>query len=468
MARTAYSDLAWSMEDDEVVAEIAEGGSEGSEEVLNGDETVEGEMLEMDEAGDAVDETEAKVDQLEETAANLEAIYMAMESFKKSGGMSKEVAFAFQVGISNSIAKYPSLTLSRSAGQPALESFGSASTRMAQTVASLEGLRQILSDFWTMIMKQINKLTAYIRNWFLKVLDAAPRLKKRAEAISERAKDTTGTMGEKKVDLSLVRTLSLARKPVTGAQLIAALGSIEEAAKARLTAKSADDYEKTMDSLLEIMEKAVEGKMEEATKGGVSYQNMLELHAKTSSSLFKAKSVSGDNAKRFGDDTSAMMSDEILGGKAFISKQPVAGKHEGDFKRMAAASGDEIGAHDLKAKATESSGQFETLSTSNVIAIADKVADICETIIGYKKGWEGRESQQKRMDTEVKKAISSSEKDSETDGAKGKTIRSVGSAISTGWRKGVAFESSLINFSINVGRASLSYCDRSLGQYKKA
>lgn len=413
MARTAYSDLAWSMEDDEVVAEIAEGGGEGAEEVLNGDETVEGEMLEMDEAGDAVEETEDKVDDLEETAANLEAIYMAMESFKKTGGMSKEVAFAFQIGISNAIAKYPSLTLSRSAGQPALESFGSASTRQAQTIASLEGLRQILSDFWTMIMKQINKLTAYVRNWFLKVLDAAPRLKKRAEAISERAKDTTGTMGEKKVDLALVRTLSLARKPVTGAQLISALGSIEEAAKARLTVKSAADYEKTMDKLLEIMEKAVEGKLGEMTgntssEGPVqakAYQTLLVEHAKQSSSLFSAKSVSGENAKRFGEDTAAMMSDEILGGKAFISKQPVEGKHEGDFKRMAAASGDEIGAHDLKAKATESSGQFETLSTSNVIAIADKVADICETIIGYKKGWEGRESQQKRMDTDRKSVV---------------------------------------------------------------
>lgn len=498
MARSNLAGLAWSMEDEEIIAELGEGGGGEVTEDLAGTETPEAAIIEVDEASDAVEETEDKIEELENDAESLESIFMAMEGFKRNGGMTKDVALVAQIGIENIIAKYPSLSL-RGVGQPSIESFGSSGGRLSATVTSCEGIRQLLSDFWAMIMKQVNKLTAYIRNWYLKVLDAAPRLKKRAEAISQKAGNTVGAIDQKKIDISVLKDLSFGGKPIQPGALATQLGKLKDACENILQAKTADAYETSMNAYLDIMEKAVEGKLstegytysievdlvnhdrnarqeaarkaanqgpqlpaEEAKKVEKTLSDMINVSEKG----LEAPNASNvtDASKRFPEGVTVKGTPEIIGNTIIIVK---TGKDPKQIKNYATNTGLSLDKKDLK-KTVESSGQFETMTTSQVSTVADIVAAICTQVMDYKKSWEGREKQQKRMDSEVKKAIASSEKSTEENSSViAKQVRECGGAVKEIWQKGIQFESNLINFAIKTSRSALTYCERSLSEHKK-
>lgn len=492
MARSNLSRLAWSMEDEEILAEMAEeAGEAGEGEDLSGEDSVEAEVIEVQEADQQVAETDAAIEDTITDAESMESIYYAMEGFRRTGGMSKDVAFMAQVGLDNVLARYPHLSL-RDIGQPSLESFGSAGSRLSRTTASMEGIRQMLSDFWAMIMKQINKLTAYIRNWYLKVLDAAPRLKKRAEAIAEKAGNVSGTIENKKIDVGVLRELSFAGKPVAKAQLIKSLEVFKDGIDTALSPKSADGYETAMTELLDILEKAVDGKLDSErdaavaqkaavtnpdgsiktpavdAKAAVSYKQALEKALKVTTDKFGTfESKAGDD-KRWNDKLTPTLSPELLGNKCVVKVELTTPANAG-LKDIASGYYVKMDNKNPKQKSLDSTGSFETLSTGDVETVAKTVADICEQIMVYKKAWEGREKQQKRMDSEVKKAISQSEKSG--DDGEGKTtakqVRECGDAIQKAWRNGVQFESQLINFGIKTGRAALTYCERSLNEHKK-
>ena len=492
MARSNLAGLAWSMEDEEIIAELGEGGGGEVAEDLAGTETPEAAIIEVDEASDAVEETEDKIEDLEGDAEALENIYLAMEGFKRNGGMSKDVALMAQIGIENIISKYPTLSL-RKVGQPSIESFGSSGGRLSSTVVSCEGIRQLLSDFWAMIMKQVNKLTAYIRNWYLKVLDAAPRLKKRAEAISQKAGNTVGAIDQKKIDISVLKDLSLAGKAIQPGALATQLGVLKDACAAVLAAKTADAYETGMNAYMDLMEKAVEGKLgAEAVgakaavtevkdaNGNVTTAGSAAIPAQDAKSVEQALAAliktteTGlgtfaennvqDSSKRFPNGVTVTGTPEIIGNTIIIKK---IGASAAQIKNYASNTGFALDKANLK-KTVEASGQFDTMTTSQVSTVADIVAEICSQIMDYKKSWEGREKQQKRMDGEVKKAIASSEKSTEENSTTiAKQVRECGGAVKDIWAKGVQFESNVINFAIKTSRSALTYCERSLSEHKK-
>ncbi len=440
-----------------------EGGEGEGGEDLAGTDTVEAALVDVAEADAAVDTEVAELDKLEDAHESLENYYIGLRAQAKKGGLSAGEATWMQAGIESIIKPWKTLTL-KNCGMPSCESYKDG-TKATWLTASCEGVKQMLKDFWQMIMNQINKVVAYIRNWYNKVLDAAPRLKKRAEALSEKAKDTNGTAEQRKIDLSLMKVLSHGKKAVNGQQLTKALGEIKSLGAGVIAAKSAEDYEKEMTALLKNLDKVVDtGKADDADTVAA-----IREHCKKVTSVAGATKPLGDDARYKGisDKVDVKGTDEILGNKSIVVKSPKDSNWENEFKRLALNTGIEIAATNAKFD-INSSGSYETLSTSDASSIADLVADICDTIIAYKKGWEGREKQQKEMDTQVKRAVSSSEKDNDDSGTKSKIIKDVASAISVGWRRGVSFESSFINFAITVGRASLSYVERSLAQYKKA
>ena len=121
--------------------------SEGADDVvedLRGDDTVEGEMLEVQEAASDVQLDEEAVEELEEAAEGLEAIALSLESEMANGGLDPQAAqFAAhaidahtkRLGVSSSIV-------------PSMESFGGASGKLQGTQVSLEGLKDILAKIW--------------------------------------------------------------------------------------------------------------------------------------------------------------------------------------------------------------------------------------------------------------------------------------------------------------------------------
>lgn len=475
MARSVLGLLAISMADntDGVVVDdvpgVTDGMDGGEGEDLAGTDTVEAGLLDVAEADTAVDGEIAELEKTEDAHEALESIYFALEAYAKKGGVTKDVAVWVQSNIQSAIKGFPILNL-QNIGQPSVESYRDG-TRSVWLTNSLEGLGQMLKDFWAMIMKQINKVVAYIRNWYNKVLDAAPRLKKRAEALSEKANDTNGTAEAKKIDLSLMRVLSLKKKAVKGSELVSALGDIVTIADVVLAAKNADAYDTTMTSLLSTLDAVAEGgkgALDADTEAAKALKKTLNDHARTTATVAKA-STSKTEDKRFEGIKAKIdvkTTGEILGNRAIFLKTIKDSYTPTSYKEAANLTGVEMASEDIKFDVA-ASGQFDVMSTSDCGTVADSVAKLCDAIIAYKKSWEGRDAQQKRMDNEVKKAINSADKDKD-DTTKAKDVKDVANAITVGWRRGVAFETSFINFSISVGRASLSFVERSLAQYKKA
>jgi hypothetical protein len=96
----------------------------------------------------------------------------------------------------------------------------------------------------------------------------------------------------------------------------------------------------------------------------------------------------------------------------------------------------------------------------------DELSDICDHIITYKKAWEARNKQFSKMDAAAKKAVSAVEKDKEAGNVKTRIVKDIALGMSAIYQQGIRYENQLIQYLLNVGRALITWVERSFSQYK--
>jgi len=417
-------------------------------------ETVDGAAVEQVEAETEVAEEAKETDALEAESQALESLLLTLESIQASGTpMTAREARLARGWAGAIVGKYDAVD----DAMVSMESFDSTSASARALTLSMEKIGQMLKDFWNAILAQLKKLYAAVRNWYLKVLDTAPRLKKKAEAVRNRADDTNGTAKEKKVEMGLLRALHIGGKAPSASGVISGLTGVDTISGKLLTGKSAEAYESAAENIIGVIDAG--GDL--AAKKGV-FIKAVEAGVATLKSDTGATG-SGNVGDRYKDSTVTSTS-EMLGGKAILVR---IAKNTGEkFAGTVKNSGASVERFAAKEKEVSGSGQFEVLSTGDVMKICDLVISICDHVIGYKKLWDSRDTHLGKVDSAAKRAIAEVEKDKEAKSDAQRATRDVFTGVNGWLRNGVTFTSNWISYALATARAALSYGEKSLGQYK--
>lgn len=439
--------------------------------------------VEVADATDEVVEADQTVDELSEAHENLEEVSEALEEAAANGGISQESARFAHLAIKAACGRFYSPAIA--SALPSVESFTGSSSRQRNTTIALESVGTMLRSFWDAIVRQIKKLWATVKNWYLKVLDAAPRLKKKAESLAKRAGDLTGAPEEKTVSVSAMNQLHIGGKAPDPTSAKKILGDLSKSAETFLGNKTSGSYEGVFDDYEELLERTVDVPDEKfgamKTLAGFYLYDQVKngadgLAAKMTKLVDEVRSsgAGGTSApidggtKRYGDDLDAVGSQEFFGGRQFVFLRPSRTTRVGEasMARKARNTGVRLSDFKQKAKDVDGTGDFKTLSSADIRSICDEIADVCDQVITYKKAWENRDKQYDKMDRAAKKAIANVEKDKDAAPIKAKAIKDVALGMSTYYQMGVRFETQLINYCLAVSRSLITWVERSISQYK--
>ena len=418
---------------------------------IKGDETVKAEKLAVDEASDEITEEVSASDDLVEADETLESIYSVLKDAKDSGrGISHESARFMTIAIEGIRIRGMRLTTD-AIGVPSLEAFGRSSRQQSNTELSMEGVGDVLRKVWEWIKTQVKKLVAKIKNWYLKVLDAAPRLKKRAEAIKKKADSVSGSTDETTIDLSVNKLLSVdgkSPKPdqgVTNSKEMVQM--FNEALKGNPL--TGGEVTKMIDSM--------------GDDSNTEMFKRITLAVKTFNTIKKGTI----KADRYGDGWEGSSSDIVFGEKMFVARiKGATGFAPTEMKRVASSIFIGFEPALKKPKEIDSSADYTVLSTDQVGDICDNVISVCEYIIDYKKLWADREKDGDKLSRAVDKFAARVDKDKDKSGDESRKAKDTAFAIHGIWTRGIASHTNVIGYGISTGRALLTWCERSLSTYK--
>ncbi len=457
-----------------------------ADEILSAAAQPESDIADMAPDVAEMEEASSTAEALTDSSAELEEVAEALSASAAAGGISTEAAVYARLAIRGIVGRH-SMALA-DAMVPSMESFGGSSSR-ARATASMEGaITEALKSFWNAIVAKMKKLFAYVKNWVMKVFGAAPKLKARAEAISKKASNITGAAEEKTMDLSLVHQLQIGGKapdPTAAVGVAKELGKVTSGA---LGSKTSGQYEGVFTAFEEMLDEvdkmtpadtittvAAYYQANAATTSKKVVDKLNEVLDAASTGLTLATdadptrwgqgvTVTSNKAKPlFGDKmiarTDSGLRHGVVGG-ATDTSYTLARRTRDTHLRIV----DTL----AKPKDVDNSGSFKTLSSSDIKNLCNEVEDMCDSVITYKKSWEAREKYFGKMDTSAKKAIANAEKDKDEKGIKPRLVKDVALGMSTAMRAGVTYETSLMTYTLAVGRSLLTWCERSLAQYKSS
>lgn len=475
--------------------------------VDNGEVAVEEEVsAPIADATEETAEVEAEdigAEQAMDSTETLEEVEDAVVAAEADGGLDRQSAVFAHLAMKAAMGKADYDHFVRTSKIPSVESYnGGSSSRQRYTAITKEGIGTALRGFWEAIVRQIKKMWAAVKNWYLKVLDAAPRMKARAEALAKKAGDITGAATEKSFDMGGLNQLALNGKAPAPNDALATLKTVSEGADQLLGDTTSGNYEKLFDDFEEVVETVSninddefgQGKSYSGVKNvgefyRVQHNGALATSLKSIETEFytlvnkantavKASGGTVDGgSKRFGDDITVTASKELFGGKQiamFVPKKFIGKNSAGStedtltMSRYARNSGIRFIDSKEKPKDVDSSGNFKTLSGSDIRSLMDELSDICDHIMTYKKSWEKRDKQFDKMDKAAKKAIANVEKDRDTAPIKMRIVKDVSVGMSAAYQLGIRFENQFIQYCLAVGRATITWVERSLAQYKSA
>lgn len=150
---------------------------EGSEsEIAEGMSEIDSGVVDMTQDETEIDDLDMAIEEAVEDAETLEDIGDVMEESVESGeGLSPEAAEMAEIAVE---AIYNRLGIRNKTAMPAMESFGSSSSRLAATRIALEDVKETLKGIWEKIKTAFNSMMKAIKEFIFKHLSAIGMLKK--------------------------------------------------------------------------------------------------------------------------------------------------------------------------------------------------------------------------------------------------------------------------------------------------
>ena len=443
---------------------------------VDGSDTVEGHAVEAEEAEADVVEADAAAEDLQETSEALESYLEIVQDARMSRrGLTKGEAHILYVGINNAVKKV-GMDVGDIAGNVSVESFDGGRDSLGRCASLENAIVDAIKKFWEAIKNQISKMVKYVRDWWLKHLDGAARLKKKAEKLKEKASNTTGTAKEKKVKLSVHRQLSKGKSVSDIGFIKSGLDITTQLIDLTTTSRIADSFSENLDEIEKTVNEIYDSETPvTAAAVNIDFSKLTTSMKGIMSSDAKYNKVVGVDGNEF----VATVTDELPGYKIFAmakANSNFLSKFTGEsdpvkkselFKRSVEVQKPNIRYAVDKIPEIDSSAEYKTLTPSECSELCDGVIKICESIMAYKQNFDRYESATKKflnkMDGIYKKTIKGDEKSAMINPKVGKNL---GGAAASYIRGRTTAITSLIGYGNGLGRASCAYVQSSLSQYK--
>ncbi len=419
---------------------------EGADAVGDNAESLETDMIELNEDAANQDAGEAEVAEASDVVEALESLKVVLESANANGGLDRNGAAILAVTTKHLYSRVGIQNHS----SVALESFGSTSSRMGATSIALEGIKEQVKKIWDAIVAWLEKGVQWVTDYYFKVFGSAEKMKKRAAALSEKANATKGAVKNKTFDdARLVEALQ-----VGGSIPTSIVSDIAELSK-----KAGVTFGAGAEGAVKAAETAASGIAADAgTVDSITTPDMSAMLAGMSV-------VSNPESMGFGVPAEGMelyRSDEGPGGMAVVAFAPKAiTKGEAAVDMLSKISID-LGAFNPKA-AKPAKATINTLGVADAGKLADAVGKLADELIAFRAKLDKIKKAKKDLAASAKKAGAAAA--NETDKDK--------SAYWRGTQKLITATAKIIDkpvvpfsgYCLKVGKASLDLVEQSLKQY---
>ncbi len=477
-----FSSLESDIPQDDLEIEAPEEGVDETGAQLDGENIVEGDLVEAAEDEAEIEEADKEAEELEDTSDSLESFLLAAQYGKTKGGWTENEALAYGLGLD--------ATLKRLGGKadqimPSLESFGGTERERIESTISVENkIKDAIISIWEAIKRTVNKVVAFVRKWYVKIFDGASRLKRRAEAIRKKAENTTGTAKEKKIATSTLSQLHKSKSMPSAKDLVDTINSVTEAAKILTGNRLESGYGDTIDTIVKELTEVADGEGKLSTGDAITAVHKVRSSAIFAVDLPIAKNRgSNEEISKFSmtatsqnSSVELFQSGELPGGKklAHIVISSSKGDLEnGQYGRNVASSMRIAGKvvvsdHANKKVEIDSSKEVTILDPSDVVAIADATIDFCQVIIDYKLGFDKYEKKNTaalgKVDAVLRKA--NNKEDDKNGRERAEFVRGLAQGLGSLIRNRGTSVSNVISYGITLTRNSLVFGVQSLAQYK--
>lgn len=398
--------------------------------IEGGDDSMEAELLDTQAAQTEVSNTEEAVEELEEVHAGLESIARELQTSVQDGGLNGQAAQYLQLATE-------AYTVRLGMEQrmiPSLESFGGTTDKLAATKISLEAVKDTIRKVWDAILRTIRRIRAMIKNFFLRVFNAAGKIKQRAEALKAQASKVSGNAKEGEID-------------VGGAASALAVGGnfpSNLAGEMNVCVSLADDiftsFHDKMVNACNAFATGLSGAGTEAEK----LAGLIDGFSPELPSDMKAAESSEEGVL-------ARESSELPGGKAlYIAVRAKNGAKAKPFEVNIVE----------KSKAGNVKSTISTLTGADVVKVCDAVIKIAGSIEAYKSKWqtaEGAVNNLTRAGDAFTKKVEG--------GAGGENAAQTARVINVLTQSVDAAQSKLSGYLLGVCKAALAVSERSVKQY---
>ena len=467
--------------DDDLEIQAPEEGVDATGAQTDGENIVEGDLVEAAEETREVDSADAEAGELEDTADSLESFLLAAQLGQGQGGWSGREALAYSVGLDATLKR---LGADHGAVVPSLESFtGSERQRIDACVSVENKIKDALISIWEAIKRAVNKVMAFIKKWWVKILDGASRLKKRAEAIRKKAENTSGSAKEKKITTSTYHSLHVSKAMPNAKQLTAALEGVSSVIKELTSSRQDSGYGTLVDEVVDKLQEYADADgasnvkeamtflLTQATKINKDTSLTYVQTALTGEDLTKATAGLGGSS----NNPLAFKSVELPGGKVFqrLSGSAKTGdvSQYGRYIASVFRLTNKLTIVDFASKKVEldSSKEVNILEIGEVIHVCDAVIELCQPIIDYKLGFANYEKKNAaalgKVDAVLRKA-NNGKADDKGSRERSELTRGLAQAVGSIIRNRGTSISNAVNYGVSLGRNALVYSVQSLAQYR--
>lgn len=340
------------------------------------------------------------------------------------------------------------------------------SGRREQTRIQFENLKDTLKAAWEAIKAAFKKAWAKVKTWYIKTFDASKKLKARAEKIRARAESNSATIDKSKFNFASAKSLVTGNK-LTASEFVTGLKAVKTLTGYIFDTVKSDDVDKAAADMVELIGEDV-GSSQLAS----SLNSLKDRFTKTLNGANgnKPTAVTDNIVNGFGDSREVDLGySEILpGNKLVIRVRGKTGNNANNTDKLAAIRRTRTVFSGVSDKPKDVSGEgTETLNASQVATVCDVVIDLAEAVFDFKKGWENRDRSQDKLIKAIDDAFRDVAKDGEVSSDKQRLAREIASASTAAVRRDSTFKASLVGYVMSTGNVALSYCERSMAQYKK-
>lgn len=446
---------AASLEDRPAELQVDEPVIAQSEPVAEG---VPEEIIELNEASDAVDEKHEDVVELVDAAESLEALRVDVQSTLGERGLNPQAAKFMRHSLEAITSR-----LDIPVSMPSQEDFGTATSQTQATRVSLESMSSVISKVWEWALNLLESAKKSVLDYYNRVWAEAPRQIKKASELRTKAAANTGKAEESTFDpgTGLANKLRIGQKVEN---VSAGLGKLEE-----ISGKIFKDYSAAATTWASNVTTAIAGLKYDSDEAFTTSLAAVEGVAPNAvPSGFADKAITGD--KRFAerDGLAYHGSDELLGGQMVVKQTANAGADATFRQKMDVISNNTIrvDAADADAKKIEDSSKTALPDIAEIVKICEGVEKVAGIVGDFKSNWEATAKVKSEAIAKLKgakSALGKSDKlSSENQSAATVAIKLIAAIPSVMDQPTQGFS----KYVLGTNSSSLSFAAKALAQYK--